>query len=103
MTSQLRAVLNRFADQSAPISVNRLAQEMNIERGVLGDMIDYWVRKGKLREVNSGGQACNTCGVKGACPFIIALPRYYELVHEADAAHDDTPPPCACGSGHCKT
>lgn len=101
MASQLRAVLNRFADQSTPISINRLAQEMNLEPGILCDMIDYWVRKGKLREVNSGGQACNTCGVKGACPFIIALPRYYELVHDADAAQDA--PPCACGSGHCKT
>lgn len=96
MASQLSAVLERFTHQSAPLSVGQMAREMQIEPGVLHGMIDYWVRKGKLREVNGVGSACTSCGVKGACPFVVALPRYYEVVREDDAPHE---PPCACGGG----
>lgn len=98
MASQLRSVLDRFNDQSAPISLRQMAHDMDIEPGVLDDMIAYWVRKGKLREVSADGQACTTCGVRTACPFIVALPRYYEVVR-GDDAPDDTPL-CACG-GNC--
>ncbi|MCA9914931.1 MAG: hypothetical protein KC496_16370 [Anaerolineae bacterium] len=93
MASQLREVLNHFSDQSAPISLTRMAREMNLQPGVLQGMIEYWVRKGKLREVNTSGDNCTTCGVKGACPFIVNLPRYYEL---ADNSRDSIPP-CSCG------
>lgn len=98
MASQLREVLNRFTDQSEPVSVNRMAHEMGIEPGVLSGMIDYWVRKGKLRAVSAEGKSCNTCGVKGACPFVVAVPRCYELAAEHDTASDAA---CACGCSHC--
>lgn len=99
MASQLREVLNRFNSQSPPVSINQLARDMQIDAGVLHGMIDYWVRKGKLREVNSGGQTCTTCGVKNGCPFVVALPRYYERVQEGDSPAE---PPCGCGEicGH---
>lgn len=100
MASQLREVLNRFADGDAPRSIKDMAREMSLEPGVLHGMIEYWVHKGRLREVNGGGQTCRTCGIKSACPFIVALPRYYELVHEEDAIAE--PPPCGCG-GTCTT
>ncbi len=93
MASQLREVLNRFSDQAVPRSIKEMAREMHLEPGVLQDMIDYWVRKGKLREVNTSGSSCNTCGVKGACPFIVNLPRYYELTSDSE----DSIPPCSCG------
>lgn len=97
MASQLREVLNRFGDQSAPVSINRMAHDMQIAPGVLDGMIAYWVRKGKLREVTNTGDNCNTCGVKSGCPFIIAMPRYYELIRDDDV---DSIPPCGCG-GSC--
>jgi hypothetical protein len=97
MASQLREVLNRFDDQSRPVSLAQMAREMALEPGVLHGMIDYWVRKGKLREINSGGENCTTCGIKGACPFVIAMPRYYERVRDND---DQPPPACTCG-GRC--
>jgi hypothetical protein len=99
MASQLREVLNRFADQSAPISINQMARDLELEPGVLRGMIDYWVQKGKLREVNSSGHGCTTCGVKGSCPFVVALPRYYELAGDGDMP---SAPPCACG-GDCQS
>ncbi|QPC80512.1 hypothetical protein G4Y79_12370 [Phototrophicus methaneseepsis] len=93
MASQLREVLDRFSEQSVPISINRMAREMALDPAILHHMIDYWVRKGKLREVNNV-ENCHTCGSKAACPFIVALPRYYERVQEGDAPSG---PPCACG------
>lgn len=53
------------------------------------------MRKGKLREASGTGESCTSCGVKGACPFVVALPRYYEVVRE-----DEDAPPCGCG-GSC--
>jgi len=99
LASQLSSVLDRFVNQSAPVSISQMAREMQIEPGVLHSMIDYWVRKGRLREVNSGGEACTSCGGKSGCPFIVNLPRYYEVVGENTPA---AAPPCACG-GSCHT
>ncbi|MBL8120912.1 MAG: hypothetical protein J0L63_13645 [Anaerolineae bacterium] len=99
MTSQLTAVLDRFINQSGPLSVAQMAREMRLEPGVLDSMINYWVRKGKLREISGSSDACAGCGGKHGCPYVVALPRYYELVSPDDP---QTPPPCACG-GACKT
>jgi hypothetical protein len=94
MASQLREVLDRFGHQSAPVSLKQMAREMGIEPGILHGMIDYWVRKGKLREVSSTSANCQTCGIKGACPFVVALPRYYERAGDEEHA---SVPPCSCG------
>ncbi|MFW5708826.1 MAG: FeoC-like transcriptional regulator [Chloroflexota bacterium] len=99
MASQLREVLNRFSEQSAPVSINQMAREMQIEPGVLQEMLAYWVRKGKLREVSGSGEQCFTCGIKSACPFIVTLPRYYELVQEGEVTSSE--PPCTCGGTSC--
>lgn len=99
MASQLREVLNRFEDQTVPVSISQLAREMGLETGVLRGMIAYWVRKGKLREVDAESATCHTCDEKRACPFVVSLPTYYEWVREGESA---LAPPCTCG-GHCAT
>jgi hypothetical protein len=96
MASQLREVLNRFTEQTRPLSTGQIARELEIEPGLLEDMIAYWVRKGKLRAVTGAGQDCGTCGIQGACPFIVNLPRYYEPVSEEPAAESSPAPPCSC-------
>lgn len=100
MTTPLREVLARFTNQNGPLSVNQMAREMAIEPGLLRDMIDYWVRKGKLREVVGSSTACVSCGGKTGCPFIVAMPHYYELVKAESGQREPAAPPCACGSGH---
>ncbi len=98
MASQLREVLDRFAEQSTPLSVKQMAREMSLEPGVLHGMIEYWVRKGKLREVTGTGEGCQTCGVKGACPFVVAMPRYFERVKDGA---EPLKVACACGGNCC--
>lgn len=99
--SQLREVLQQFEQRDGAVSLNRMARDMALEPGVLQDMIGYWVRKGKLREVVGESKTCHSCGIKSACPFIIAMPRYYELVREGERGTDDAPP-CSCSTGTCQ-
>lgn len=94
MASQLREVLNQFEAQHEPVSVRAMAHQMNLNPNVLQGMIDYWVRKGKLRIASSGGESCHTCGIKGACPFVVNLPHYYERVQDDG---QETHLPCTCG------
>ena len=92
----LREVLNRFEHQSGTISLTGLARELQIEPPMLQEMIDYWVRKGRLREVADIN--CSTCGCSHGCPFVFALPRMYELVRD-DGIEASAAPVCPhCGA-----
>ena len=81
MTTVLRQVLAVFEESCEPRTLNQLARELGIPLGTLEGMIDYWIRKGKLREA-SGSQECSTCGGAKGCPFVPKLPHSYELVTE---------------------
>ena len=100
MATQLKGVLDHFAAAGGPVSLATMAQQLAIDPGVLEGMIAYWVRKGKVREVFAqGGGDCTRCGVAGNCPFVVPMPRTYELVR------DDAVLPviagCHCRSNQC--
>ncbi len=94
MATTLRQVLNHFEQQSGAIALPALARELGIGQPMLQEMLEYWVRKGRLREVSSS--ACTTCGGASGCPFVFALPRCYELARGESA---DIAPSAACS--HC--
>ena len=79
----LRQVLNHFEQQSGAVSLTAMARELNMELPMLHEMINYWVRKGRLRQVNDDACAlsCSTNSncAKG-CPFVFVMPSAYELV-----------------------
>jgi hypothetical protein len=80
--STLSQVLTAFEDTSAPLTLSQIARNLDISAARLEGMIQYWMRKGKLRETVSYTD-CGTCGRgNGECPFTIELPRSYELVTE---------------------
>jgi len=87
----LREVLQAFKDTSQPLSLSQLAQRLDVDRALVEEMIGYWVRKGKLKDTStsidstctSGG--CSRCGVvEQGCPYVIEMPRRFELVQESD-------------------
>ncbi|HVU14471.1 MAG TPA: FeoC-like transcriptional regulator [Phototrophicaceae bacterium] len=80
--STLRTVLQHFERQPGTIALPVLARELGLEQAMLQEMIDYWVRKGRLREVFVTN--CAACGSARGCPFVVAMPRCYELA-AADA------------------
>lgn len=75
----LQQVLEAFERASGPVSLDELSRELGIERGALEGMIDFWVRKGRLK---ASGGACGTAGPgcscsshPGGCSFDRAAPR----------------------------
>lgn len=79
MTASLREVLTAFETAPGPVSLAYIGRSLNLDRATLDGMIQYWVRKGKIREVQNATK-CTTCGEKTGCPFIMEMPRSYELV-----------------------
>lgn len=77
--STLRQVLTIFETTNRPLSLPQIAHELKVSPERLEGMIQHWVRKGKIRE-SSSVTMCGGCGQKGACPFVMEMPRSYELV-----------------------
>ncbi len=88
MATLLKQVLQTFEESKTPLSMAEMAERLGVEPGVLDGLIDYWVRKGRLRQTGTPAARCGACGHQNGCPYVVALPRRYELT-EADA-----PPPC---------
>lgn len=83
MSSTLRQLLTRLETSRDPLSLPQLAAEFNVSLSRIDEMLQYWVRKGRLR-LNDDGTTCATgcgsCGSNGACPYIAATPRTFEVV-----------------------
>ncbi len=95
MTTTLRAVLEAFQVAEAPLSLGQLAATLDVSPPLLEGMIEYWVRKGRLREAGTAGSACAACHQGRACPLIVKMPRRYELAAPGERA-PEPPPPCGC-------
>lgn len=83
----LRDVLEAFKDTSQPLSLRQLAHKLNVDQSLVEDMIGYWVRKGKIRDTSVDSTcstgSCGSCGIaKDGCPFVLQMPKRYELVTE---------------------
>lgn len=98
MSTTLRQVLQHFEQNQVTLSLSQLARTLGVEQTTLQIMIDHWVRKGKLREVTA--PSCTTCGSASGCPFIVALPRCYELASGGETISAPPPAACTCGSCH---
>ena len=93
---QLRDVLNAF-EQNGPASLAQMSRDLEIEASALEGMIQFWVRKGKLREVCDLG--CASCGAQSSCPACVLVPRRYELVTDGAPANTglaQEPPKRSC-------
>jgi hypothetical protein len=91
MTILLREVLHAFEEADRPLSLTDMARALDIAPGTLEGMIDYWVRKGKIRECSSGSM-CESCGCAKSCAYSPNMPRRYELVTDESAESDQ----CCC-------
>ncbi|MCC6905606.1 MAG: hypothetical protein IT326_07155 [Anaerolineae bacterium] len=100
-TSTLRKVLAAFEDMEGPATLADVARRLAVSPAQLDGMLEYWVRKGRLRASSSTESACASCGISGHCPFARPLPRRYELV-EAGATIPAEPPVCCCGGAECR-
>jgi hypothetical protein len=93
-TSTLRQVLTILEQADGALSLAHVARKLGISTARLEGMLQYWVRRGRIREVVDSSSGCTGCGVVGECPFVMELPRSYEL-----AANDGTIPVGRIGMG----
>ena len=80
-TSKLSRLLTLFEGSSGAITIRELARELDISQGRVESMMEYWIRKGKINKSTSQTE-CGSCSELGDCPFILEMPRTYELVTE---------------------
>jgi hypothetical protein len=80
MTTTLRQVLNIFEESAHPLSLAEIARDLGVEAGVLEGMLQYWVHRGRLREVSGDAAICPMCSKHEHCAIMPDMPRRYELV-----------------------
>ena len=59
--STLSQVLNAFEQNRGPVTMAQIARQLDLSPARLEGMVQYWVRKGKLRQVNVY-RDCGSCG-----------------------------------------
>jgi hypothetical protein len=92
--TSLRRLLDLFEVSRGALSIPDLADELGVTPERAESMVDFWVRKGKIR-VSSVLSDCGSCGVKGNCPLVFDLPQIYELAESETAAPEqDQRLPC---------
>jgi hypothetical protein len=89
----LHEVLEEFERTQGPMTLDQLARRLDVERSALEGMVDYWVRKGRLRDDQQatalgatfcGGSACGiACPGPLRCPHATAGPRSFSLVKKS--------------------
>lgn len=95
MASTLKLILEIFEETSRPLSLPEMARALGLEQNMLDSMIEYWVRKGKIREASDSSGKCTLCDERRECPFVVKMPRRFELA--TNTSREQSPdPPCSC-------
>ena len=79
VTTVLRKLLDLVEESQGAISIQALAGELGVTPPRVESMLDYWIRKGKIKP-SVGLSNCGSCGALDNCPFVLEMPRTYELV-----------------------
>jgi hypothetical protein len=79
----LSRILKEFEGAKGPLDLNELSRRLGVERSALDGMLEYLVRKGKLREVGLDTETCAHCAGHLSCAQLQMgnlMGRAYELV-----------------------
>jgi hypothetical protein len=101
----LTQILTEIKSAQGPINLNELAIKLGIERSALDGMIQFWVRKGRLKDDDlvdpaaphpecATGSCRSTCPGSTVCPFVMTMPRTFSLALELEPKAPEYP-------GHC--
>lgn len=81
----LNRVLQEIESTQGALNLSELSRKLNIDRGVLDGMIQFWVRKGRLVDDDTVDAECSssTCGDSctglASCTFVAKMPKTYSL------------------------
>jgi hypothetical protein len=89
MRKMLNQVLQEIKFAQSALNLSDLSHKLGIERSALDGMIQFWVRKGKLRDDDADLAAvmstCSppscggSCAGMATCPFIAKMPKTYSI------------------------
>ncbi len=81
----LKQVLEEIKIVNAPVTVQALSRRLRIDPSALQGMIEFWVRKGELRDDDAADECApdggcgSSCTGAASCSFIVDMPRSYSL------------------------
>jgi hypothetical protein len=83
----LYQVLEEIEQAQGPVLIKDLGQKLNIDPRVLAGMIQFWVRKGRLRDDDTlaegmtcaGGGCGDHCSGLSNCTFVAKMPKTYSI------------------------
>jgi hypothetical protein len=82
----LNQVLQEFEQAKGPITLADLSRKLEIAPDALEGMLQFWVRKGRIRcddDIESGESVTGTCGPSCSgttnCTFIAKMPKTYSI------------------------
>lgn len=84
----LQQILSEIESAQGTINLAELARKLAVQPSALEGMIDFWVKKGKIKRENDQDAALDRCnagtcsgGCPGpnGCPFIMTMPTTYSL------------------------
>jgi len=85
----LNQVLQEIKFAQSVLNLSDLSHKLGIEHSALDGMIQFWVRKGRLRDDDAESAAvmskCSppscggSCTGKTVCPFVAKIPKTYSI------------------------
>ncbi len=82
----LHQVLAEIETAEGPLTVNELGHRLDVATSALLPMIEFWVRKGRLRDEDTAvseestcatGNCGTSCAGTNACLYVARMPRSY--------------------------
>jgi hypothetical protein len=89
----LRQVLEALESVQGPVNLDDLSRRLGVERSALEGMINFWLRKGRLREdylaarpsVCASGTCGGSCPGASSCSPLNEMPRFFLYI-----SHDNS-------------
>lgn len=85
----LNQVLLEIRSAQNSLNLNELSHKLHIDRSALDGMIQFWVRKGRLRDdaadlaavtsICSPPSCGGSCTGMAVCPFVAKMPKTYSI------------------------
>ncbi len=81
METTLTRILAAIEAAEGPLSLKQLADQFDLSRGLIEDMLQFWARKGRLRVIEAGAEIdCSCCAARAGCSLAAKMPKRYEIV-----------------------